>query len=68
MHLHLPLAEGDRPRYGGQPMMCDHCGQPIRPGEKVRKYAKDSASGGGMDVILHERPCRKPPTQTYPSH
>lgn len=49
-------------------MMCDRCGQPIRPGQKTVTVPKDSASGGGADVILHERLCTKPPTQTYPSH
>lgn len=48
-------------------MICDHCGQPIRPGEKTRTYTIDSASGGGTDVTLHAKPCKKPPTQTYPS-
>jgi hypothetical protein len=47
-------------------MMCDHCGQPIRPGEKTKTYTKDSASSGGGTVILHARLCKRPPTQTYP--
>lgn len=50
------------------PMMCDRCGGPIQRGEKTKTYAKDSASGGGGTATVHERLCRKPPTQTYPSH
>jgi hypothetical protein len=49
-------------------MMCDRCGQLIRPGQKTRTYAKDSASGAGGTVTVHERLCKRPPTQTYPSH
>lgn len=48
-------------------MMCDRCGQPIWPGQKARTYAKDSASGGGGTATVHDRLCRKLPTQTYPS-
>ncbi len=48
-------------------MICDRCGDPIRSGQKVRTYTKDSASGGGGTATVHERLCRKPPTQTYPS-
>lgn len=48
-------------------MMCDRCGQPIQPGEKTTTRSKDSASGAGATVTLHERLCRKPPTQTYPA-
>jgi hypothetical protein len=48
-------------------MMCDRCGQPIQSGEKSKTYPKDSASGAGGTVVLHVKPCRRPPTQTYPS-
>ena len=48
-------------------MICHRCGKPIQPGQKAKTYPKDSASGGGADVIVHERLCTKPPTQTYPS-
>lgn len=47
--------------------MCDRCGTPIQPGEKTKTYPIDSASGGGRSATIHQRPCRKPPTQTYPS-
>lgn len=49
-------------------MMCDRCGEPIQRGEKAKTYPIDSASGGGRAATIHQRPCRKPPTQTYPSH
>jgi hypothetical protein len=48
-------------------MMCDRCGEPIQRGEKTKTHAIDSASGGGRTAIIHQRPCRKLPTQTYPS-
>lgn len=48
-------------------MLCDHCGQPIRPGEKVKTYPVDSASSAAPPVTLHAKPCKRPPTQTYPS-
>lgn len=47
-------------------MMCDRCGQPIRPGQKTITAPKDSASGAGGTVTLHKVLCKKPPTQTYP--
>ena len=48
-------------------MICDRCGDPILPGQKTRTYPVDGASGAGTSVVVHERLCRKPPTQTYPS-
>ncbi len=48
-------------------MMCERCGQPIRSGEKTTTVSKDSASGPGGKVTLHEELCQRPPTQTYPS-
>jgi hypothetical protein len=48
-------------------MICDRCGDPIRSGQKVRTYPIDSASGGGRTATIHDRLCRKLPTQTYPS-
>lgn len=48
-------------------MMCDRCGDPIRPGEETRKYSIDSASGAGATVTLHKELCKRPPSQTYPS-
>lgn len=48
-------------------MMCDRCGQPIRPGPKTVTYPKDSASGAGGTVTVHAELCKRPPTQTYPA-
>jgi hypothetical protein len=48
-------------------MICDRCGQPVQRGEATRTYPIDSASGGGRTATIHQRPCKKPPTQTYPS-
>ena len=48
-------------------MMCERCGQPIRTGEKFTTASKDSASGAGGTVTLHEELCKRAPTQTYPS-
>jgi hypothetical protein len=50
----------------GALMMCDRCGQPIKSGD-ARTYPIDSASGGGRTATIHQRPCKRPPTQTYPS-
>lgn len=47
-------------------MTCDRCGLPILPGQGRKAYPKDSASAAGGTVVLHEPPCRRPPTQTYP--
>jgi hypothetical protein len=45
-------------------MMCDHCGQPIAPGERYERIPVDTPSGAVPDVIRHRRPCVAPPHQT----
>lgn len=47
-------------------MICARCDKPIRPGEKTVPIDKDSNSGGGITIHVHDYLCRRPPTQTSP--
>lgn len=38
-------------------MMCDHCDEPIKPGE-AETLPIHGDSGGGATVVLHRYPCR----------
>lgn len=40
-------------------MRCDHCQQPMAPGES-KTYDIPGATGPGITIRVHERPCALP--------
>ncbi|MBB4791561.1 hypothetical protein BJY54_002173 [Streptomyces nodosus] len=47
--------------------LCDRCGGRITPDEDYRPYDIPAASGAGITVFVHARPCRRAQLQTSPS-
>lgn len=43
-------------------MICDRCGQPIRPGQKYDVIVPDSMSGARPNVHVHRSWCERPRT------
>lgn len=48
-------------------MRCARCDEPIRQGERYRTIDHHAASGPGVTLHVHEKPCKPAPQQRYPS-
>ncbi|EKX61220.1 hypothetical protein PV377_21415 [Streptomyces ipomoeae] len=48
-------------------MICVRCQQPIQDGEDYESHIPHVATGAAPTVYLHIGPCKRVPSQTYPS-
>jgi hypothetical protein len=65
--VRLPVSPGEEASEGEAAMICVRCQQPIQDGEDYESHIPHVATGAAPTVYLHIGPCKRVPSQTYPS-